>query len=176
MEPLTQTVQITLAESVATGELAPELASVAALTFPLACPPSVTPEDIASFIDANLSEAHFAEFLTDPRRAILIAAQEGRVIGYAMLIRDDSDLHPAAELSKLYVQADFHGKGVSTALMDAALAAADQWGVGSVWLGVNENNQRAQRFYTKSGFKINGTRTFQVGAHTENDYVMVREL
>jgi hypothetical protein len=39
----------------------PELADVAARTFPLACPPSVTPENIAAFIAENLSQARFRE-------------------------------------------------------------------------------------------------------------------
>jgi ribosomal protein S18 acetylase RimI-like enzyme len=162
-----------------------ELADLAARTFPLACPPSTAPEDIASFIDTNLSAGRFAEYLADPHRAILSAAQGSRIIGYAMLVRgvaDDTDvrraveLHPAAELSKMYLLPDYHGAGVSAALMDLTLATAEEWGARCVWLGVNQGNQRAQRFYTKSGFKINGTRTFQVGARRENDYVMVREL
>jgi GNAT superfamily N-acetyltransferase len=162
-----------------------ELAAIAARTFPLACPPSMALENIASFIDTNLSATRFAEYLTDPERAILTAQQDGRIVGYAMLIRgvdDDTDvqraveIRPAAELSKMYLLPDYHGGGVSTALMELTLATAAEWGVRCVWLGVNQGNQRAQRFYTKSGFKINGTRTFQVGARRENDYVMVREI
>jgi GNAT superfamily N-acetyltransferase len=149
-----------------------ELAAVAAHTFPLACPPSVTPENVASFIAANLSAARFAEFLADPDRAIVTAHEDGRIVGYAMLIRNDSGV----ELSKLYLVPDQHGTGAATALMDAALSAASEWGAHHVWLGVNQKNQRAQRFYTKSGFTISGTRTFQLGVHIENDYVMVREL
>ena len=64
MEPV---VRIATADSVD----AVELAAVAARTFPLACPPSVAPDDIASFIDANLSNARFADYLTDPQRLIL---------------------------------------------------------------------------------------------------------
>jgi ribosomal protein S18 acetylase RimI-like enzyme len=151
----------------------------------LACPPSTALENIASFIDTNLSATRFAEYLTDPQRAVLTAQQGGRIVGYAMLIRgvdDDTDvqraveIRPAAELSKMYLLPDYHGGGVSTALMELTLATAAEWGVRCVWLGVNQGNQRAQRFYTKSGFKINGTRTFQVGARRENDYVMVREI
>jgi ribosomal protein S18 acetylase RimI-like enzyme len=162
-----------------------ELAAVAARTFPLACPPSTTLENIASFIDTHLSATRFAEYLTDPQRAVLTAQQGGRIVGYAMLIRgvdDDIDvqraveIRPAAELSKMYLLPDYHGAGVSTALMELTLATAAEWGVRCVWLGVNQGNQRAQRFYIKSGFKINGTRTFQVGTRRENDYVMVREL
>lgn len=146
-----------------------ELAAVAAQTFPLACPPSTAPEDIASFVEANLSAERFAEYLADPDRTIITAARGGRIIGYAMLVRDRTD---AAELSKIYVLPDHHGDGASAALIELALATARQWGASSVWLGVNQANQRAQRFYAKSGFTISGTRTFQVGNRTENDYLM----
>ena len=37
-----------------------ELADVAARTFPLACPPATPAENIASFIDTNLSATRFA--------------------------------------------------------------------------------------------------------------------
>jgi ribosomal protein S18 acetylase RimI-like enzyme len=170
MEPLTLDVHLVATGSVDTEELA----AIAARTFPLACPPSTAPENIASFIDTNLSAERFAEYLADPQRAILTAQQADRIIGYAMLVRDATD--DTAELSKMYLLPDYHGAGVSKALMDLALATAEQWGVRCVWLGVNQGNQRAQRFYAKSGFKVNGTRTFQVGTRREDDYVMAREL
>lgn len=160
--------------TLATGSVdAADLAAVAAQTFPLACPPSTAPEDIASFVDTNLSAERFAEYLTDPARAILTAARDGRILGYAMVIRDGPD---TAELSKIYVLAEHHGTGAAAALMDLAVATAQRWGVRRVWLGVNQANQRAQRFYAKHGFEVTGTRTFRVGARLENDYVMVREL
>ena len=181
MEPLTPAVHRATTDSVD----ADELAAVAAQTFPLACPRSTPPDNIASFIDTNLSPTRFAEYLSDPQRAILTAQQDGRIIGYAMLIRgvsDDPDVQqavavrPAAELSKIYLLPEYHGAGVSTALMELILATATEWRVRSLWLGVNQENQRAQRFYVKSGFKITGTRTFQVGDRRENDYVMIHDL
>jgi ribosomal protein S18 acetylase RimI-like enzyme len=181
MEPLTLAVRIATTDSVDTEELA----AVAARTFPLACPPSTAAENVASFINTNLSAARFAEYLADPQRAILTAQQDARIVGYAMLIRgvdDDNDvqraveIRPAAELSKMYLLTDYHGAGAATALMERTLVTAAEWGARCVWLGVNQGNQRAQRFYVKSGFKVNGTRTFQVGTRRENDYVMVREL
>jgi ribosomal protein S18 acetylase RimI-like enzyme len=163
----------------------PELADVAARTFPLACPPSVTPENIAAFIDENLSEARFRDYAADPDRSVLAAREDARMVGYVMLIRgvpDDEDvrravtLRPAVELSKMYVLPDSHGAGVSVALMLAALSRAKEMDAVCIWLGVNQQNQRAQRFYTKYGFTINGTRSFRLGAGIENDYVMVRPL
>jgi ribosomal protein S18 acetylase RimI-like enzyme len=163
----------------------PELADVAARTFPLACPPSVTPENIVAFIDENLSEDRFRDYLADPDRVVLAAREDARMVGYVMLIRgipDDEDvqcavtLRPAVELSKLYVLPDSHGAGVSAALMSAALNQAKALAAECVWLGVNQKNQRAQRFYTKYGFTINGTKTFRLGTGIENDYVMLRPV
>jgi ribosomal protein S18 acetylase RimI-like enzyme len=161
-----------------------ELAAFAARTFPLACPPSVASHDIASFIDANLSNARFADYLADPQRLILTTNDDDdRITGYAMLIggvSDDPDIQravhiePAVELSKMYVLPALHGSGVAAALMSAALSAAAGRGAQCVWLGVNKKNQRAQRFYHKHGFIVSGNRTFRLGDHTESDHVMVR--
>jgi ribosomal protein S18 acetylase RimI-like enzyme len=163
----------------------PELADVAARTFPLACPPSVTPVDVAAFIAENLSEERFRDYLADADRMVLTARDGERISGYAMLIRGvaaDDDvqqsvtLRPAVEISKMYVLPDGHGSGVSTALMTAAIDASLALGAACVWLGVNQENQRAQRFYAKHGFNTSGTKTFRLGGHVENDYVMVRPL
>jgi ribosomal protein S18 acetylase RimI-like enzyme len=60
--------------------------------------------------------------------------------------------------------------------MAESLRRAAEEGAACVWLGVNQENVRAQRFYTKSGFGITGTKTFRLGGRIENDYVMVAEL
>jgi ribosomal protein S18 acetylase RimI-like enzyme len=161
----------------------PDLADIAARTFSLACPPSATEQNIAAFIEENLSESRFRDYLADPDRMVLAARDEGRMVGYAMLIRgvpDDHDvqhavtLRPSVELSKIYVLPASHGAGVAAALMTSVLSSAADMDVRSVWLGVNQQNVRAQRFYAKHGFVINGTKTFRLGAGVENDYVMVR--
>jgi ribosomal protein S18 acetylase RimI-like enzyme len=159
---------------------ADQLAEVAARTFPLACPPSVGTGDIAACITASLSPQCFRTYLADPHRRVLAATESGRVIGYAMMVRGaDPDVASyvepkAVELSKMYVLPDHHGGGVATALMEAGIAWAAEAGARVVWLGVNQNNHRAQSFYRKHGFAVVGTRTFPIGAVLENDFVMVR--
>lgn len=168
----------------ATAADIPEVAAVAAATFPLACPPSVTPDNVAAFIAENLSEERFGEYLADPKRIVLVA-RDTSISGYAMLIHGVPDddavqravaVRPALELSKIYVLPDHHGAGVAQALMTAALDAGARSGARSVWLGVNQLNERAQRFYGKNGFTVSGTKTFRLGTRVENDYVMVRPL
>lgn len=162
-----------------------ELAAVAAATFPLACPPGVTETNIALFIADNLSVTAFERYLQDPDRMVLIARDDTRMLGYAMLIRgvpDDADvqravpLRPAVELSKMYLLPDAHGAGTSAALMAESLRRSADLGAACVWLGVNQQNARAQRFYAKSGFEVTGTKSFRLGDSLESDYVMAVRL
>ena len=156
---------------------ATELAEVAAATFPLACPSTATAADIAAFIADNLSSRRFSEYLADSSRHLLVIRRSGRIIGYAMLIRDSGDhTDVTVELSKMYLLSSHHRTGDATALMTAALAWAADQGARSVWLGVNQRNRRAQRFYAKHGFEVTGTRTFGLGGSQEDDFVMVRPL
>lgn len=162
-----------------------DLTDVAARTFPLACPPSASAADVAAFIAAHLSRERFTDYLSDPDRVVLSARDDDRMLGYAMLIRgviDDADVQravpnrPAVELSKCYVLPDAHGAGVSAVLMDAIIERCDIMGAACTWLGVNQENQRAQRFYAKFEFSVTGTKTFRLGEGVEQDYVMVRGL
>ncbi|MEI6252277.1 MAG: N-acetyltransferase [Mycobacteriaceae bacterium] len=164
---------------------AAELAEVAAATFPLACPASTDPGDITAAIAGTLSPQRFAEYLADPQRVILVATDDGRIVGYTMLIRgigEGPDIaasvrqRPAVELSKMYVLAAHHGSGPSDQLMQSGIAWATDSGAAAIWLGVNRKNQRAQRFYRRYGFRVTGTRRFRLGESYEDDFVMVRPI
>lgn len=169
--PMDATPNVTVAP--ATSDDAGDLALVAGACFPLACPPSVPAGDVAAFIAANLSARRFAGYLADPTHQVLAARCDGRIVGYAMLISGaDGD----TELSKMYVLEQFHHRGVAAQLMRRAVDRAREDGAGAVWLGVNRDNTRAQRFYRKHGFTVTGTRSFQVGETLETDFIMRRLL
>lgn len=163
-----------------------ELAVLAALTFPLAAPPHVTEESLATFIDQHLSADRLTDYLDDSERDLSVAVDpSGALIGYTLLVFEqprDADVaavvtfSPAVELSKIYAHPDVHGSGVSHLLVQAAVAEAERRGVEGIWLGVNQENTRAQRFYEKSGFDRVGTKRFQVGAGLEHDFVYARRI
>ena len=161
------------------------LHALAALTFPLACPPSTTEAAKAAFIEQHLSRAAFERYLADPQRLVLVAERGDELVGYAMLVHGepgDPDVaaavqhRPTAELSKLYVHPEQHGGGVASALVEHVLHAAVDQGAVSVWLGVNIHNARANRFYEKAGFAVVGTKGFTVGDVIEDDYVRERQV
>ncbi len=77
-----------------------------------------------------------------------------------------------AELGRIYVTAEWHGRGVARALMDRALADAARGGCDVLWLGVWEHNPKAMAFYRKFGFEIVGTQSFMLGLERQRDLVM----
>lgn len=169
----------------ATAADAAELHDVAARTFGLACPPGTLQSDIDAFIRQHLSRESFAGYLADDRRILLLAESDGKPVGYAMLVAGpiaDPDVRAVVdeassiELSKFYVLADNHGSGAATALMTATLAAAAATGAASCWLGVNQLNVRAAKFYDKHGFTVRGTKRFLVGDEWHDDHVRLRPL
>jgi ribosomal protein S18 acetylase RimI-like enzyme len=169
----------------ATADDAGALAALAAVTFPLACPPSASPEDIAAHLANTLSEGHFRDYLADPDVTILVIDDDGGLRGYSLLVNrpaQDPDvssaltLVPSVELSKCYVHPEHHGLGAAAELMHASLRAAAGTGAAGIWLGVNSQNARAIRFYEKSGFRKAGSKSFRLGTTVEHDFVLERAL
>ena len=169
----------------ATAEDAAALHAVAAETFPLACPPHTTQEAIAAFIATSLSEAAFDGYLADSQRVLFLAEENGEPAGYTMLVfgePTDPDVagavttRPTVELSKVYVREAHHGSGLAARLVETSVEASISRGAHSIWLGVNQENVRANRFYDKRGFVQVGTKKFLVGERYEDDFVRERVL
>jgi diamine N-acetyltransferase len=169
----------------ATGADAAALHLVAAATFALACPPGSMQQDIDAFITEHLSEERFAAYLADSDRVLLLAEVQDEPVGYTMLVfgePQDPDVaavlsvRPTVELSKCYVLSTQHGSGVASHLIAASVDVAHDRGAAAVWLGVNQLNERANRFYEKNSFRQVGTKRFLVGSQWHDDFVRERTL
>ncbi|MHA7181426.1 GNAT family N-acetyltransferase [Arthrobacter sp. MDB2-24] len=176
---------MTLDISTATPDDAAALAACAAVAFPLACPPDADPEDIRRHIQTQLSAERFAANIAAPGHTILCIRDGDGIAGYSMIVLDqpsDPDVlaalsaSPAVELSKFYVHPGHHGRGSAAALMAATLERAAASGLPGIWLGVNQENARAIRFYTKSGFRTVGTKRFRLGNRFEDDFILEQTL
>lgn len=170
----------------ATANDAGPLAILAGVTFPLACPPTSRPEDIRQYIKAALSEQKFAQYISDPDTILLCLRDNGHLLAWSMLVKGHPhDEHvrsclshfPTIELSKFYVHPSHHGQGSASHLMRASLEIAGEGAdAHGIWLGTNDQNARAIRFYEKHGFTRVGRKTFQLGSNTETDFVLERPL
>lgn len=105
-----------------------------------------------------------------------LADEAGSLVGFSQLrlSRPSPAVEAArpAELNRIYVVADWQGRGVARALMDRALADAAGAGCDALWLGVWEHNPKAMAFYRKFGFEIVGTHGFMLGNERQRDLIM----
>lgn len=156
------------------------LASLGATTFYQSFAAQNTPENMTAYLAATFGPEKQRAELADPRNIFLIAENAGVAIGYAHLrtgkppacVSDPK----AIELVRLYVSSTFQGSGVGGRLMDACLTEARQAGHQTIWLGVWQQNTRAQAFYHRWNFSIVGEHVFQLGDDPQMDWLMERAV
>ena len=127
---------------------APLLAELAARLFEQAFGPANTPEDIAAYLAEHFGPDQQRAELDESNRRVWIASDgEGRAIGYASLLRDSSTDGAAAdepaEVERIYVDREFHGRTVGELLMRACVDQSADWQRDVLWLAVREHHPRA---------------------------------
>jgi len=139
-----------------------------------------TPEDMDLHCQATYSEALQAGEISNPQMLTLLSEHDGKLIGFAQLRWDEVPDCVSAQspggIQRLYVIADWHGKGIAQALMRACLEEMRVRDRDLVWLGVWEHNPRAISFYRKFGFREVGDLVFPLGRDPQRDIVMVRAV
>ena len=156
------------------------LSELAKTTYASAFGHSLNPSDLAAHLDNNLSDVCFEEFLEED--TILVAQHDGQLIGFIQIgvvwpETDDDDFSSEdAELRRVYVLAEFQGRGIGRQLIDAAFREARFATARDIYLDVWEDNRRAQKLYESYGFRAIGKRAFIVesGAKTGFDIIMIR--
>jgi len=142
--------------------------------------PKNAPDDLAHYMRQAFSIEQITTELQDPRSIFLIASIDERPAGYSKLILDSTEdgikAERPVELSRLYSQQEYLGRGVGQNLMDACFERSRQENRDVMWLGVWEYNPRAQRFYEKNGFRVVGKHTFTLGSDSQTDLLMQLEL
>ena len=107
-----------------------------------------TPADYASFIGTQLE---------DPDKAVLVADDNGDMIGYTYAAIEGYDYMalrgPAGVLHDVIVAPEHRGRGVGRLLLDAALEFFRSRGVPRVVLSTAERNVAAQRLFASMGFR-----------------------
>ena len=89
---------------------------------------------------------------------IIIAKEEGRVIGFVGYGSDKEETEDAGEIFALYTLSEYHGKGIGRRLMEAGLEQLKEYSLFHLW--VVKGNRRAIRFYEKFGFCPDGREKF----------------
>lgn len=109
----------------------------------------------AAIVPSDLTASRTLDEFLDRTQAHLagtwIARQDGEIVGFYMIEGD--------ELYQFYVDPRLRGSGLATALMKAAEATL---GPGGKFLACTVGNDRAARFYARSGWSRSGTERYTV--------------
>ena len=156
---------------------AQSISALAVQTYSDAFGHSFSAEDLRSHIDRELSPRVFTRILEQD--VVLVAELSGRLVAFAQFGAAPASAEPRvdAELRRLYVHPAFQQQGIGGRLVGAALSHPILANARLIALDVWEQNEGAQRFYRRYGFKPVGTRKFAVasGAETTPDIIMVRD-
>lgn len=139
------------------------------------------PDDLATFIEAALSERAVASELANSDRLYRLAEREGALVGFVKLgltcgFPEHARGTRVMELKQLYTAPAAIGGGIGSALMEWALAEFSTRGADEVQLAVYSQNEAAHRFYRRFGFEKVADVTFQVGEQLDAEFLFARRL
>lgn len=100
----------------------------------------------------------FAERAADRVADTTVAVVDGEIAGFTMVAAD--------EVEQVYVSRSHRGSGIADLLLDGALRVIGDAGHSTAWLAVATGNDRARRFYERSGWADEGA--FDYAAATES--------
>ncbi len=133
-------------------------------------------EDMRAYLDKAFSIEQLQKELTDANSQWYLAFDETKEAGYLKVnfrnaqteLKDDN----AMEIERIYVQQAFQGHNIGKALLAKAIEIARENQVDYIWLGVWENNTKAQEFYKRNGFAPFGKHSFFMGDDEQRDLLM----
>ncbi|MDD5082469.1 MAG: GNAT family N-acetyltransferase [Dehalococcoidales bacterium] len=113
----------------------------------------------------------FEEIIAMPRHQLLVATEDGLVLGTVLLqiIPNLShDCRPWAILENLVVDSRYRGRGIGRLLVEYTLARSREAGCYKVQLLSHKRRQAAHRFYRALGFEDSalGFRLYPQGSHS----------
>ncbi len=119
------------------------------------------PDETLDSLDVAEREARWREVIPEPTTIVIVAVDDGSVVGFVSAgpTDDDDDPPSSGELGALYLEQRAVGRGVGRRLLERAVDDMRSAGLdrGSLW--VLEANARARRFYERAGWVWDGTRS-----------------
>lgn len=139
-----------------------------------------TQEDMDRFMNEQFTREKLMGEVGQPSAYFFVAYCDHEPAGYLKMKAGENPevfgTESSIEIARLYARSTFIGKGIGSALMQAALAFARQHEKQWIWLGVWEKNFRAIRFYEKCGFMKMAEKDFLLGNDLQRDWMMGRRL
>lgn len=141
-----------------------------------------TEQDMQQFLEHYYNVPQMQTELQDEANFFYIYWQNDIAVGYVKFGADNSGFeelkkYKSVELKRLYIEKEYHGRGVAQALMNIFMQFATEQHYEVAWLGVWEFNYKAQHFYKKYGFENSGfSHPFPIGSTPQTDLWFWKKL
>jgi len=135
-----------------------------------------TKENMDTYLNSAFNREKIKAELRDPNSTFFLLLLNNNVIGYLKINEHEAqtDLkdEPGLEIERVYIMAEFQGRGLGKVLMIKGIEIAQANNKAYVWLGVWEKNVRAIQFYERMGFNTFATHDFYLGDEKQTDILM----
>lgn len=157
-----------------------QLVQISRTTFCAAFEADNNPEDFKAYIDFAFHRNVLADELNDPNTSFYFVYQKNALVAYFKLNENEaqSDLkgEDSMELERIYVLADFQGKGLGKCILQEIKGRTAKTSKRFLWLGVWERNIKAIEFYKENGFYTFGNHPYYIGKDKQTDWLMRFDL
>jgi diamine N-acetyltransferase len=167
---------------------APQVASFAAMQFRQGYEITHPEPTLSEYLANAFAIPRMARTLEDLASSVLLViSSDGSWIGYAEL-HQGAPTAPTTvltralpgsaplEIVRFYVDREWHGQGVASALMGACDERARMTACDFLWLQAWQEAPRALGFYRKAGFEVYGTAVFNFGDRADGDLLLARAV
>ncbi len=134
----------------------------------------------AKYVQSEYSLAKVSEALADNEILILLACDNGCLVGCAelrlVLERPADSVAAGYEITTLYILENFQGQGIGKQLLSECIRQVKMLGGSNVWLTVYYNNPKAIEFYRRQRFSYVGDADFILKGERHKNYIMQKEM
>ena len=161
----------------ATAADAAALSSISRETFAETFAHLYAPEDLAHHLDFSYAADKYVDALEEQGCAAwLLEDEAGNVQGYTFVgpcgLPHDEVQAGDLELKRLYLRGPLQNAGWGARLFDDAMQWMGANGPAAVWVGVWSENDGAQRFYARRGFRKVGEYLYGVGEARDLEFIL----
>lgn len=139
-----------------------------------------TDEQLQEFFEQDYTLEVLGKELKSTENEVYFLRRDGKVVGYLKVNwgedQTEQELEDSFEIQRIYILNAFQGHGLGKFLFEFALERAYASGKSWAWLGVWENNLKAQALYRKYGFEKFSEHSFAVGDLVDTDWLMKKAL
>lgn len=137
-------------------------------------------DNLANYITETFAPEKMLREIEDPNTTFFIIFKDEKAVGYAKLRtgepHESVKNKPAIELQRIYILERVFGAGIGEILLKHSIETARKKGFKTIWLGVWEENRRAQKFYAKHGFNQVGKLQYPYGNVVGTNLVLQKYL